>query len=285
MNVQMKSNNNMKRILFLCLAALSLVGTDAFAQYQTVRAFSHRGGRLENDENTLSAFQKSYEIGYTGFETDIRMTKDGVLIITHDQTLERTTNGTGIVEEKTWEEIHSYDTKGGHKILTLDELMEFLKDKKGLYVEFELKTKPENLYPQERLEAYCDKLYERVMRDKPADAEFVFTSSDYRGLRYLMGKHPEANYLMISSKPVCDETISMAKALGIHRIGCKMPGTSKAMVEKAKKEGLIVSLWPTEKIEHFILGIYLGADFLCTDIPQECMTTIREHFPWCNVIY
>ena len=49
MNVQMKSNPNMKRILFLCLAALSLVGTDAFAQYQTVRAFSHRGGRLEND--------------------------------------------------------------------------------------------------------------------------------------------------------------------------------------------------------------------------------------------
>ena len=46
-----------------------------------------------------------------------------------------------------------------------------------------------------------------------------------------------------------------------------------------------MSLWPTEKIEHFILGIYLGADFLCTDIPQECMTTIREHFPWCNVIY
>ena len=213
------------------------------------------------------------------------MTKDGVLIITHDQTLERTTNGTGIVEEKTWEEIHSYDTKGGHKILTLDELMDFFKDKKGLYVEFELKTRPEELYPQERLEAYCDKLYERVMRDKPADAEFVFTSADYRGLRYLMSKHPECNYLMISSKPVCDETISMAKALGIKRIGCKMYGTSRAMVEKAKKEGLIVSLWPTEKIEHFILGIYLGADFLCTDIPQECMTTIREHFPWCNVIY
>ncbi len=55
MNVQMKSNNNMKRILFLCLAALSLVGMDAFAQYQTVRAFSHRGGRLENDENDYHA--------------------------------------------------------------------------------------------------------------------------------------------------------------------------------------------------------------------------------------
>ena len=131
MNVQMKSNDNMKKTVILCLAALLFVGADAFAQYQTVRAFSHRGGRMENDENTLSAFQKSHEIGYTGFETDIRMTKDGVLIITHDQTLERTTNGTGIVEEKTWEEIHSYDTKGGHKILTLDELMDFFKDKKG----------------------------------------------------------------------------------------------------------------------------------------------------------
>lgn len=60
---------------------------------QTVRAFSHRGGRLERDENTAYAFQKSWESGFTGFETDIRMTKDGVLYLTHDSTLERTTNG------------------------------------------------------------------------------------------------------------------------------------------------------------------------------------------------
>ena len=98
---------------------------------------------MENDENTIQAFQKSHEIGYTGYETDIRMTKDGVLVVTHDSNLERTTDGTGAVEEKTYKEIQALNTKKGHKMLSLDELMEFLKDKKGLYVEFELKTKPE----------------------------------------------------------------------------------------------------------------------------------------------
>ena len=128
-----------------------------FAQTQTVRAFSHRGGRLEYDENTLSAFEASRDAGYNGFETDIRMTKDGYLIINHDHTLERTTNGTGILEEKTLKELLALETKGGHRLMTLDELMKFLKTcrQDGLYVEFELKTKPVELYPQENQENRC----------------------------------------------------------------------------------------------------------------------------------
>ena len=65
----------MKRLI-ITLFALALAA-GAFAQTQTVRAFSHRGGRLERDENTAIAFQESWDDGWTGFETDIRMTKDG----------------------------------------------------------------------------------------------------------------------------------------------------------------------------------------------------------------
>ena len=277
---------DMKRAFVSVAVAAALLGCgQAFAQNQTVRAFSHRGGRMENDENTIQAFQKSHEIGYTGYETDIRMTKDGVLVVTHDSNLERTTDGTGADEEKTYKEIQALNTKKGHKMLSLDELMEFLKDKKGLYVEFELKTKPESLYPLERLEEYCDKLYKTVMKKKPADAEFIFTSSDYRGLRYLMAKHPGVDCLMISSDPVSDKTIALAKALGITRIGCHMEGTSRDMVAKAKKAGLVVSLWPTTKIQDFILGCYLGADYLCTDIPEETMTFMSNNMPWIKIKY
>ena len=114
--------------LLLCCAA--------YAQTQTIRAFSHRGGRLERDENTLLAFQESWDAGYTGFETDIRMTKDGVLYITHDNTLERTTNGTGVFEEKTSAEIDQLRTKKGNRILRFDELCRFFDGKDSLYVEF-----------------------------------------------------------------------------------------------------------------------------------------------------
>lgn len=275
---------NMRK-LFAAVALLALCAT-ASAQTQTVRAFSHRGGRMEFDENTLSAFEASRDAGYNGFETDIRMTRDGFLVINHDHTLERTTNGEGVLEEKTLKELKALVTKGGHELMTLDELMDFLGTcrQDGMYVEFELKTKPENLYPQERLEEYCDKLYKTVMKNKAAGATYLFTSSDYRGLRYLMSKYG-AECLMITGEPLNDATMSMARALGIRRIGATMPGTSRAMVEKAHKEGFIVSLWPTHKIEDFVLGCYLGADYLCTDIPIETMKTMSARFPWIHVVY
>lgn len=274
----------MKRLAFFILAlALSL---PVLSQTQTVRAFSHRGGRMEFDENTLSAFEASRDAGYNGFETDVRMTKDGSLVIAHDHTLERCTNGQGILEEKTLKELKALQTKGGHKMMTLDELMSFLATcrQDGMYVEFELKTSPAELYPLKRLEEYCDKLYKTVMSRKPDGVTYLFTSGDYRGLRYLMSEY-DADCLMITGEPVNDTSISLAKALGIKRIGATMPGTSKSMVEKAHKEGLIVSLWPTHKIEDFVLGCYLGADYLCTDIPVETKNTMTEKLPWIKVVY
>ena len=272
----------MKKIIVVLFALGIAAG--AFAQNQTIRAFSHRGGRLERDENTAKAFQDSWDAGYTGFETDIRRTADGVLYLTHDHTLERTTNGSGIFEKKTSAEIEQLRTKQGNKMMKFDEFIEFLQDKDGLYVEFELKTKPVELYPQERLEEYCDKLYKTVMKNKPAGATYLFTSSDYRGLRYLMSKYG-AECLMITSEPINDTSIALAKALGIKRIGATTDGTSRKMVAKAHKEGMIVSLWPTHKIEDFVLACYLGADYLCTDIPIETMKTMTEKFPWIKVVY
>ena len=169
----------MKRFLKIALCAVVVFfATATYAQQPEIRVFSHRGGRMEFDENTMAAFQASYDAGYRGFEVDIRLTKDGEMVVTHDSTLERTTNGSGIVEQTTAAELRKLQTKKGGKMTFLPELLDWLKDKKGLYVEFEMKTKPVELYPEEVLQAYCDKLYKMVMKNKPADAEYVFTSSD-----------------------------------------------------------------------------------------------------------
>lgn len=276
----------MKRFIKIALFAIALFSTTSiFAQKQEIRVFSHRGGRMEFDENTMAAFQASYDAGYRGFEVDIRLTKDGEMVITHDHTLERTTNGKGIVEEKTADELRALLTKKGGKLAFLPELLDWLKDKEGLYVEFEMKTKPVNLYPEERLQAYCDQLYAMVMKDKPADADYVFTSSDYRGLRYLQQKYPGVQLLMITSKPLNEWTIRMAKSLGINRIGAKMPGTTRDAVKKAHKAGLTVSLWPGYTTADFVLGAYLGADYMCTDIPLQVKKFAAEKTPWLNVKY
>lgn len=273
---------NRKHFVTVALALTLCIG--AGAQEQEIRVFSHRGGRMEFDENTLEAFQASADAGYRGFETDIRITKDGVLVIAHDATLERCTNGTGVLEEKTLKEIKALTTKGGHKMITLDEFLKFLKPLKGLYVEFELKTSPD-LYPDEKLYPYCDKLYKAVMAAKPADAEFIFTSSDYRGLRYLQQKHSGVDLLLITGRPLDDETIRLCKAMGIKRVGATMDGTSRRAVKEAHKAGLGVSLWPGHSVEDLMLGAYLGADYLCTDKPIEYMRFAAEKAPWLKVKY
>ena len=280
----------MKKIIAITFALCLAAG--AFAQTQTIRAFSHRGGRLERDENTAIAFQDSWDAGYTGFETDIRRTKDGVLYLTHDHTLERTTNGTGIFEQKTSAEIEQLRTKQGNKLMKFDEFIEFLQDKDNLYVEFELKTKPEELYPQELVEEVAERVYQAAMSIRTKNSLLRFTSSDLRGLRYLKQAHPdlksrgpESNLLIIFSKGVTDETIETCKKEDIWVMGCKTDGTTRKMVEKAHKEGMIVSLWPTHKIEDFMLAAYLDSDAMCTDIPFTMKPWLEKNAPWLNVIY
>ena len=170
-------------------------------------------------------------------------------------------------------------------MLFLDELLEFLEGKEGLYVEFEMKTHPAALYPEERLARYCDELYRMVKAAEPADAQFVFTSSDYRALRYMQMNHPDAELMLITGKPCNDETIDFSKAVGIKRLSCTMDGTSRKAVKKAHKEGLTVILWPGQSVEDFMLGAYLGCDLMCTDVPIRVKNWLAENAPYIKVKY
>jgi glycerophosphoryl diester phosphodiesterase len=72
-------------------------------------AFSHRGGRLLWPENTLYAFQQSYDLGFRFFETDLHLTKDGQIVLFHDDYLDRTTDGSGDVWDYTLDELKAFD--------------------------------------------------------------------------------------------------------------------------------------------------------------------------------
>lgn len=280
----------MKKVLTLALALCLAAG--AFAQTQTIRAFSHRGGRLERDENTAKAFQDSWDAGYTGFETDIRRTADGVLYLTHDCTLERTTNGSGIFERKTSAEIDKLRTKQGNKMMRFDDFIAFLQDKNNLYVEFELKTKPDSLYSDALVEEVAERVYQAAKSIRTKNSVLRFTSSDLRGLRYLKRAHPEmksrgpeSELLIIFNSGVTDETIETCRREDIWVMGCKTEGTTRGMVKKAHDAGMIVSLWPTHKISDFVLAAYLGSDAMCTDIPFSMKPWLEKNMPWLNVIY
>lgn len=266
----------MKKIALLAIGLC--FGISGFAQQQLkVQHFAHRASRYEYDENTLEAFQATYDKGIRGYETDIRLTGDGDLVISHDETLSRLTPSDGNVEKMSRKEISKVRTDKGNKILFADELAKWLSKRDSVYVEWEMKS---HGYNEEQLRYYCDLLYKTAMKKKPANSTYLFTSFDKRALITMRELHPDADLMLIIGRPLSDDCIKQALDLGVKRLACNMGGTSRDMVQKAKKAGLIVSLWPGQSIEDFTLGVALGADALCCDKAVEVMEFAKKNMPW-----
>lgn len=108
--------------------------------------FAHRGASAVCPENTMAAFRKALELGATGIETDVQMTKDGKLVLIHDESVKRTTNGQGLVKDYTLEEIQQLDAgfwfheqfRGEH-LPSLEELLQLTKERETI-VNIELKN-------------------------------------------------------------------------------------------------------------------------------------------------
>jgi glycerophosphoryl diester phosphodiesterase len=254
----------------------------SYGQERVVQLFAHRGGAHEYDENTMEAFKLSYEKGLRGFETDVRISKDGVFVISHDASLARTSGATGVVEEMTAAELRKVKTKKGNPLLFLDDLLTYFSDKGAVYFEFEMKTRPQD-YPQEKLEPYCDLLYKTLRSKQPAGSSYILTSFDKRPLKYLKTKYPEVDLLFITSSHLTPEVIKETLELNVKRVGCKLGGTSRDMVKSAQQAGLLVSCWPGHTVEDFLLGVYLGCDYLCSDVPVAVQAWMKGKMPWVKI--
>lgn len=129
---------------------------------------AHRGWRTEYPENTMEAIKAAVELGVDQIETDIRVTKDGELVLMHDATVDRTTNGTGKVIDYTLAELRELDAgihKGekfkGCKIPTFIEFMDYVKQFPKLTLDLELKEYPEGDHAEIAFRV-CDKILEIV---------------------------------------------------------------------------------------------------------------------------
>jgi len=124
----------------LIIALVVLAG--AFAQDSRVVAISHRGEHLHHPENTMAAYRAAVEAGADFIETDVRTTSDGKLVIMHDGTVDRCTNGHGDVASMTFEEIRKLDAgiKFGEEfkntqVPTFDEVLAYARGKIGVYID------------------------------------------------------------------------------------------------------------------------------------------------------
>lgn len=95
---------------------------------------AHRGASGTEPENTLCAFRRAVKLGCRWIECDVRMTRDGVPVVIHDATVNRTTNGHGRVSQMTNDELQRLNAGKGEKIPTLKEALQFAKKRKVNFV-------------------------------------------------------------------------------------------------------------------------------------------------------
>jgi glycerophosphoryl diester phosphodiesterase len=102
---------------------------------EVVLRVGHRGARALEPENTLRSFRRAVELGVDAVEFDVRKTKDGEVVVIHDDKVDRTTDGTGLVKDLTLEEIKQLKTEKGERIPTLGEALDYLKGKVKVLIE------------------------------------------------------------------------------------------------------------------------------------------------------
>ena len=130
-----KNKTSLRRASCGCLAILLVVPLLYYAVQILLRTpaltplqiIAHRGGTVDTPEGTLLAFRNAIAQDVDWLEFDVQMTKDGALVVFHDETVDRTTNGTGKVSELTLEQMRTLDAGQGEKVPTFGEVLELAK--------------------------------------------------------------------------------------------------------------------------------------------------------------
>lgn len=119
-----------------------MLGAALAAQSGHVVVISHRGEHLHHPENTIPAFEEAIRVGADFIEVDVRTTADGKLVLSHDATVDRCTNGHGPISAMTFAQVEALDAGikagpefAGTRIPTFDEVLDLARGRIGIYVD------------------------------------------------------------------------------------------------------------------------------------------------------
>ncbi|KAL6408409.1 hypothetical protein AUP68_08266 [Ilyonectria robusta] len=208
---------------------------------QTTRIAGHRGYSSDAPENTLAAFRKAHEIGGKGVtcETDLALTRDGELILIHDETVDRTTDGNGLVRNMDYSEIAKLDAGRWFSKAFAGERVPLLRDalclarELGIIYQLELKIYDRNddIFP--KLRALIDEL-------QCADL-LQFSSFDFVQLRAVKKAIPEVPTVAISHSRLIDPA-AVAREANVDAVNLEIQHFPSGEARQLHAEGFAVFL-------------------------------------------
>lgn len=229
--------------------------------------YAHRGASAYYPENTILSFQKAMEMGCTGIETDVQLTKDGVLVLIHDEMVNRTTNGKGFVKDYTYSELTRLDAGcwmgqefAGLKIPTAEQLI-YLTSEKDIMINFEIKN---GIVLYEDIE---QKLIDLVSTHKIKHKVILSSFNHYSiakcnkiskgidtGVLYMEGLYKPYNY---------------AKTVGANAIHPYFYAVNEQIVKDAKKHKTKINVFTVDDEEYMRAFLDMRVDGIITNYPDK----------------
>ncbi|OEF99200.1 hypothetical protein BHF71_09635 [Vulcanibacillus modesticaldus] len=235
---------------------------------------AHRGASAISPENTMIAFKRAIDIGVNAIETDVQMTKDGQLILIHDEKLDRTTNGMGFVKDLTLEEIRNLDAGSwfsseyqGEKIPTLDEFFQLVKPT-TLFINLEIKM-GFVMYP-----GLEEKIVQKI---KEYDMEKRVTISSFNHYSIALVKRiaPELNTAVLYTEGLY-QPWEYAKFIGATALHPYKEVVYSDIVRGAHQSGMKVFPYTVDDKKEMLSMIEMGVDGLITNVPDRLLLLLRE---------
>ena len=232
---------------------------------------AHRGLSSLYPENTMLAYRKAYEYGADVIETDVQLTKDGEIVIMHDYTVDRTTNGTGNVKDFTLEQIRQLDAGvkfgaefTGEKVPTF---REFLQEFKGKDVVLLIETKVTGLEEQMM----------RMIEEEQMTDQVLVQSFDLSSVQASRALNPEigTGYLYSSAAPAAvKERLNQAYKMmhfGVMmnvRLNASYPSLTPEFIQYMHQRGMPFFNWTFRSEPDLAVFLQSGGSGVITDFPQ-----------------
>lgn len=233
--------------------------------------WAHRGASGYAPENTLAAYKKADEMGADGIEIDIQLTKDDVIVVCHDEELERVSNGKGWVKDHTLEELKKLDfnqqfkEQGAMQIPTMEEVFELVKPT-NMVIDIELKTGVV-FYP---IEEKIDEMTRRYgMEDR-----VIYSSFNHASMVKMKQINKENKVGMLYADGPID-AVAYAKRYGFDALHPALYNIQYPhYMEDAKAAGIMVNVWTINKEEHVKMCVDAGVDAVITNYPDMARNVI-----------
>lgn len=249
-------------------SAVSLVIPDSShpSLLHEIPLIAHRGAALLAPENTIPAFDAAVALQADFLELDIQMSRDGALVVLHDSTVDRTTNGTGAVKDLTLDQLQALDAGQkfhpafhGTKLPTLDEVLTRYGGATGLLLELKVPSR----YPG--IEQQLAALLQQHRLDR-TDSKVIVQSFDIRSLQQFHHYAPDVSIgVLIKRSELLQESQLLRYAAYADYINPKLQFVTPSLVERVHELGMKVAPWTAHTAQDIQLLTELGVDAVITD--------------------